>query len=758
MQGTSQFILGLRYTRFAGSLPIHLGRIRASARCSDGIKGKTAGAVPSLFVHRHRMPIDLSNSVKYLRGVGPQRAAILEERGISTVADLLSYLPFRYEDRIRFTPIAEIIPGQVHTILATPANAGGTVRFTRGRGSVFHVQVRDDTGVLHARFFHGAYLEGRLKQGQRLVLHGKVEEDVYRPGRMEMVNPQIELLGAGDATPADSTEVGRIVPIYEAIGGVSSRMLRRIIYGTPLNFEGDVPDVLPAAIRERYRFPTRRDALLYAHFPPKDENLELLNSFRSPAQIRLIFEEFFYYQLALAMRRLREHREQGIAMRVREEKIREALKRILPFKPTAAQKKVLAEIAADLERPYPMHRLLEGDVGSGKTIVAFEAAAIAIENGYQVALMAPTEILAAQHYLSARRIFHPAGYGVELLVSDRKRARKDEALARVESGEAQFIVGTHALIEHPVKFKRLGFVIVDEQHRFGVLQRKRLIEKGASPHVLVMTATPIPRTLALTLYGDLDLSVIDEMPPGRSPIETRWSDQSQLSGVWEFVRREIARGRQAYVVYPVIEESKQELKAAAAEYERLAKLVFPHLRVGLLHGRLKNDEKDAVMESFRRGELQILVATTVIEVGVDVPNATVMVVEHADRFGLAQLHQLRGRIGRGTEKSQCILVAPQSITGDARERIQTMVATSNGFEIAERDLKLRGPGEFFGTRQHGNAAFSVAQPLRDHELLELARREAFTLAEDPTHAGEVVARLESLSPAWQKRYHLASVG
>ncbi|MGD0543413.1 MAG: ATP-dependent DNA helicase RecG [Candidatus Acidiferrales bacterium] len=376
----------------------------------------------------------------------------------------------------------------------------------------------------------------------------------------------------------------------------------------------------------------------------------------------------------------------------------------------------------------------------------------------QVALMAPTEILAAQHYLSARRIFKQAGYGIELVVSGRKKSVKDAALASAESGGAQLVVGTHALIENPVIFKRLGMVIVDEQHRFGVLQRKRLIEKGASPHVLVMTATPIPRTLALTLYGDLDLSVIDEMPPGRTPIETRWTDDSQLPGVWEFVRREIARGRQAYVVYPVIEESKQELKAATAEFERLAKNIFPQLRLGLLHGRLKNDEKDSVMEQFRRNEIQILVATTVIEVGVDVPNATMMVIEHADRFGLAQLHQLRGRIGRGTQKSQCILIAPKKITGEAQQRLETMVATSNGFEIAERDLKLRGPGEFFGTRQHGDAAFSVAQPLRDHELLEMARREAFALAEDPAKAAEVVTRLESLSAAWQKRYQLASVG
>jgi len=704
--------------------------------------------------------IALNNPVKFLRGVGPQRAATLEERGIMTVADLLGYLPFRYEDRVRFTKIAEIVPGQVATVLGeVGAGGGNTVRFRGGgRPPVFHMTIRDGSGQLHARFFHGAYLEGRLKEGQRLVVHGKVDFDPQRPHRFEMVNPEMEVVSAADDAPGDSTEVGRIVPVYEAIGGISSRMLRKIIYAVLRDFDGNVPDPLPVEIRERYRFPARREALLYSHFPPKDENVEKLNTFRSPAQARLIFEEFFYYQLAMALRRLREHRVQGIAMRVREDKVREALKRILPFKPTAAQKRVLAEIAADLEQPFPMHRLLEGDVGSGKTIVALEAATIAIENGYQAALMAPTEILAAQHFLSARRILAPVGYGVDLLVSGQKRAEREEILGRVASGETNMLVGTHALIENPVTFAKLGLAIVDEQHRFGVLQRKRLIDKGSAPHVLVMTATPIPRTLALTLFGDLDISVIDELPPGRTPIDTRWASESQLAGVWEFLRREITAGRQAFVLYPVIEESKQELKAATAEYERLAKTVFPKQRVGLLHGRLKNEEKDDVMERFRRADLDLLVATTVIEVGVDVPNATVMVIEHAERFGLAQLHQLRGRIGRGKEKSHCILVAPKTIAGEARERIETMVATSNGFEIAERDLKLRGPGEFFGTRQHGDAAFAFAQPLRDRELLEFARREAFALAEHPARAEAVVAELEKVSPAWRKRYQLASVG
>jgi ATP-dependent DNA helicase RecG len=702
--------------------------------------------------------VQLTSRVMYLQGVGPERAAALAERGITNVAELLSYLPFRYEDRIRFTKIADIRPGQTVTILAeVGSGGGGTVRFTRGRGPVFHVQVRDESGVLHARFFHGAYLQGRLKEGTWLVLHGKADFDPYRPSRIEMVNPQIEILGV-DKDPSDSTEVGRIVPIYEAIGGVSSRMLRRIIYNVLYTLDEVTVDPLPAEIRERYRFPSRREALLYAHFPPQNEDLERLNSFRSPAHTRLIFEEFFAYQLALAMRRLRDHRQPGFAFRVREDRIRAALKRILPFKPTDAQRRVLLEIVADLEQPYPMHRLLEGDVGSGKTIVAFEAATIAIENGYQVALMAPTEILAAQHFLFAKRVFRPAGYRVELITGGRTKNERELAALRVQVGQAQLVVGTHALIEDAVKFDKLGLVIVDEQHRFGVLQRKRLIEKGAAPHVLVMTATPIPRTLALTLYGDLDLSVIDQMPPGRTPIDTRWATDDKLSAVWEFVRKEVARRRQAYVVYPVIDESKLELKAATAEFERLRTQVFPKVRLGLLHGRLKNEEKEAVMEQFRRGETDILVATTVIEVGVDVPNATVMVIEHAERFGLAQLHQLRGRIGRGTEKSHCILVAAKTVKGEARERIEAMVATTNGFELAEHDLKQRGPGEFFGTRQHGDAAFSFAQPLRDHELLELARREAFALAEDEKRASEVAAKIEALNPAWQQRYRLASVG
>jgi ATP-dependent DNA helicase RecG len=464
----------------------------------------------------------------------------------------------------------------------------------------------------------------------------------------------------------------------------------------------------------------------------------------------------------MALGRKAQRKENAIAFRVREDKVREALKRILPFKPTGAQKRVLAEIAADLEKPVPMNRLLQGDVGSGKTIVAMQAAVIAMENGCQAALMAPTEILAVQHFLSARRILAPGGYTAELLISGLKQAEKAAARERIRTGEARLVIGTHALIEDEVEFARLGFVAIDEQHRFGVLQRKRLMDKAAktgfAPHVLVLTATPIPRTLSLTLYGDLDVSVLDELPPGRTPIETRMTTEKHLPGVWDSLRREVQAGHQGYIVYPVIEESKLELKAAMEEYERLSRDVFPKLKVGLLHGRMSSEEKDDVMQRFRRNEVQILVATTVIEVGVDVPNATVMVIEHAERFGLAQLHQLRGRIGRGAQKSHCILVAPGRMTDDGRARLETMVRTTNGFEIAETDLLIRGPGEFFGTRQSGELGFHVANPLRDRELLERARKEAFLLAEDPTQKESLQHMLRLLPPQWQRRYHLARIG
>lgn len=705
------------------------------------------------------MAMSLSTEVRMIKGVGPQRAELLAQRGIHTLEDLLGYLPFRYEDRIHFSRVKDIQPNGVYTIRAR-VMSGQALRTMRGRDAIYHLLVQDDSGgLLPCKFFHGGYLEGRLKPGQTLILHGKAEVDKLRPARLEMVNPQMELLSSEET---DSTEVGRIVPIYEAIGSFGSKQIRRAMYAAVQLLDLRMTDILPEALRARLGYPSRGEALIHTHFPEAGENLDALNTFHSAAQQRLIFEELFMYQLSLALDRKVTRKENAIAFRVREDSVREALKRILPFKPTAAQKRVLAEIAADLEKSAPMNRLLQGDVGSGKTIIALQAAVIAVENGTQTALMAPTEILAVQHFLSARRILAKAGYRVELLISGLKRAEKAAALERIRTGEAQLVVGTHALIEENVEFARLGFVAIDEQHRFGVLQRKKLMDKadahGHAPHVLVLTATPIPRTLSLTLYGDLDVSVLDELPPGRTPISTRMTTEPHLPGVWEFLRREVAAGHQGYIVYPVIEESKLELKAAIEEYERLSKEAFPKLKLGLLHGRLSSDEKDEVMQSFRKNEAQILVATTVVEVGVDVPNATVMVIEHAERFGLSQLHQLRGRIGRGADKSHCILVAPGRMTDEARARLETMVRTSNGFEIAEADLLLRGPGEFFGTRQSGDLGFHIANPLRDRELLELARREAFALADDSTQKETLQRILRTLPAEWQRRYHLAHIG
>jgi len=722
--------------------------------------------------------MNLGTEVRMIKGVGPQRAELLAQRGIYTLEDLLGYLPFRYEDRIHFSKVKDIQPNGTYTIRARVMSGQALRSMRGGRDAIYHLLVQDDAGgSLPCKFFHGGYLEGRLKPGQLLILHGKAEVDKLRPARLEMINPQIEVLSSEEM---DSTEVGRIVPIYEAIGTFGSRQIRRAMYAAVQLIDQRMPDILPEGLRARLGYPSRSEALIHTHFPEPGESLDALNTFRSPAQQRLIFEEFFLYQLSLALDRKAVRKENAIAFRLREDAVREALKRILPFKPTAAQKRVLAEIAADLEKPAPMNRLLQGDVGSGKTIIALQAAVIAIENGTQAALMAPTEILAVQHFLSARRILAKAGYRVELLISGLKASEKSAALDRIRTGQAQLVIGTHALIEDNVEFARLGFVAIDEQHRFGVLQRKRLMDKAAAhghaPHFLVLTATPIPRTLSLTLYGDLDVSVLDELPPGRTPIVTRMTTEQHLPGVWESLRREVAAGHQGYVVYPVIEESKLELKAAVEEFERLSREVFPKLKIGLLHGRLSSDEKEEVMQRFRKNEAQILVATTVVEVGVDVPNATVMVIEHAERFGLAQLHQLRGRIGRGAQKSHCILVAPARMTvarlvvakevgrpaaakeDVARARLETMVRTSNGFEIAETDLLLRGPGEFFGTRQAGNLGFHIANPLRDKELLELARREAFALAADSAQQDAMQRLLRLLPSEWQRRYHLARIG
>src|SRR5271155_4604997 len=676
--------------------------------------------------------LELTTPVQYVKGIGPKLAEILATKGIATVGDLLNYLPFRYEDRLNPRGIAELHAGEMATVIGEVRNSG---LFRTRKMPIFQLTAGQGRSKLRCLWFHGAYLQDKFKPGQLIALYGKVEQD-SRSGELQIMQPQVEMLGDAGTDGADdkaaaSLEVGRIVPIYESAGQgrVTARWFRRVIRTALDDLTPDLAETIPTVVRERLALVSPREALWKVHWPEAGESLADLQSSRTPAHIRLIFEELFFVELGLELKRRQQKAQTGIAFRL-DDRVRQAIKKILPFHPTAAQKRVLKEIADDMQKPYPMRRLLQGDVGSGKTIIGFQAAIIAIESGCQVALMAPTEILAQQHYFSARRILENAGYRIVLLTGSLEADRKREIRRHIAQGDAQLVIGTHALLEEKVEFARPGLVIVDEQHRFGVLQRLKLMKKSgegsdeknpAEPDVLVMTATPIPRTLALTLYGDLDLSVLDELPPGRTPIVTRRITDDRSPEVWDFLRKQIAKGHQAYVVYPVISESEDtELKAAIKMYRELSGKVFADLKVGLLHGRLDSELKDQVMRMFQKGELQILVATTVIEVGVDVPNATVMVIEHAERFGLAQLHQLRGRIGRGAARSYCVLMTGGKVSEDGERRLDAMVRNSDGFQIAELDLELRGPGEFFGTRQAGMPSFQVANLIRDRQLLEAA--------------------------------------
>jgi ATP-dependent DNA helicase RecG len=800
--------------------------------------------------------------MKFVKRVGERVAAELAKRGVETVEDLLYHLPFRYEDRLNPVPMSALQAGTMASVIG---EVRGTVLLQTRHMPLFEMTVGQGLNTVKAMWFRGTYLRDRFHVGQMVALYGKLEPSRSSAGKFKMIQPQFEILPAhGDADAEFSMlEVGRIVPVYESLGGTTawgaklgSKWLRRVIWtlfeelktggssdlhptlrdetakdGAP-ELRGLV-ETLPEALLERLKLPERLAALKAVHFPEAGTPMAELMSAATPAHRRLIFEELFYLELGLELKRRRMREREGTAFATNV-KVREAIKQVLPFHPTAAQKRVLGEIANDMRRPQPMRRLLQGDVGSGKTIVAMQAALVAIENGYQVALMAPTEILATQHYLSARKLLGEVlsprtgkPYRVTLLTGSLDEATKREARGRIFRGEADLAIGTHALIEDKVDFENLGLVIVDEQHRFGVQQRFRLMKKpgadgsSSDPDVLVMTATPIPRTLALTLYGDLDASVIDELPPGRTPIVTRRTTEERAEDVWGFVRKQVEAGRQGYIVYPVIEgakddqpeldfardeekeesaplsaatgkktadpstalrfgrddrglkgrkkakgkavkteklfEPKKALRAATDMYEELRVGPLAGLRLGLLHGRLSADDKEVTMRRFQRGDIDVLIATTVVEVGVDVANASVMVIEHAERFGLAQMHQLRGRVGRGAAKSYCILMTSGRVSEQAEARLDAMVRTQNGFELAELDLQQRGPGEFFGTRQAGLPEFRVANLIRDRAVLELAKVEAARFAESPD---ATVSRQERdavwarLKHQWQRKYGL----
>ena len=680
---------------------------------------------------------------------------MLQTRGLQTVEDLINYFPFRYEDRSNLKTIAQLAPGELATVIAEVRSAKVSGMRRKNIG-LFEAEFTDSSrAIILGKWFHGAYLAERLTPGTRVALFGKIEFDSYR-GEMQMMHPEVEYLSGEDDEADSALHTGRVVPIYEAAGKVNTRILRILIHRV-LQEIPEAEDHLPDHIRTFLKFPTRTEAIRTAHFPPPGTPVRMLNEFRSPAQFRLIFEEFFWLECGLEIKRQKARLMPGIQFQLTDQ-VREQIKRLLPFKPTGAQKKVLKEIADDMAQPCPMNRLLQGDVGSGKTIVGAEAALIALENGYQVAILAPTEILAAQHYLSLKPLLRKVGYEVALLTGSNTAKEKVKLKEMLRSGLVPVAIGTHALIEKDVEFARLGLVIIDEQHRFGVMQRFGLVQKGITPDVLVMTATPIPRTLAMTIYGDLDISVIDELPPGRKKIVTKHYSSDQVEIAYSAMRREIDLGRQAYVVYPVIEESEtQAMKAAQQMFEHLSGEVFPDVPVGLLHGRLGSAEKEAAMEAFKAGRTKILVSTTVIEVGVDVPNATVMVIEQAERFGLSQLHQLRGRVGRGGEQSYCMLIT-EKLSDTGKERIRTLLESQDGFVIAEMDLKLRGPGEFFGTKQSGLPSLRIANILRDPDILEAARHEARAFVENPPSPDAFTKAVIYIKEHWQRRYGLVQVG
>ena len=703
--------------------------------------------------------LKLATELTWLRGVGQRRARDLGRGGLRTLEDLLYYLPFRFEDRSRFTPMAMVSAGEAVSVQGKVLSAR-LVR-TRRRGfTLVEAVVDDGSASLKAIWFNQPYLTNVLTSGTSVILYGEPTRARRGPRVLQMENPDYEVL-TSEPGEQPTLHTGRVVPIYRRVGGVSSRKLRRLVHNTLSDLSSAVPDPLPLELRRRHELMGRLEAFEKVHFPPADEELAAYQDGTSQAHRRLAFEELFFLQLGLALRREGMHqRLRGHAYSYTDD-LREKLKQVLPFRLTEDQRTVLKEIVADLRSPHPMYRLLQGDVGCGKTIVALLAALVVIENGWQVALMAPTEVLAEQHALTLRRLLGGTRYRVELFTGGGRameRARREQALA---SGEVDLAVGTHALIQTDVRFRRLGLAIIDEQHRFGVIQRMALQEKGEAPDVLVMTATPIPRSLALTVYGDLDVSCIRQVPAGRKPVATHLRFPLSRPRILDFIRSEVAAGRQAYVVFPLVEESERsDLNAAKEGAERLRR-ELPDAKVGLVHGRLKSAEKEAVMAAFSAGEVQVLVATTVIEVGIDVPNAAVILIENAERFGLSQLHQLRGRVGRGPHASHCILLASSGeLNPQARERLEVLVRTRDGFVIAEEDLRLRGPGDLFGTRQWGLPPLRVASLLRHRELLDAAHKDARHYAAQIAsgRAGPHQALLSHLKSTWGGRLAAAGVG
>ena len=692
----------------------------------------------------------LATPLQFLKGIGPRRAADLAKGGLLTVEDLLVRFPLRYEDRSALQPMAALRPGTKATVVGRVVHCA--VRDTRRRGfRIVEAVLQDETGTVQATWFNQPYLKDVLEPGLRVLLFGPVE--LRGHGGLQMTNADHEVLDDEEGVPIHT---GRIVPVYEKVGTMTARLQRRCVFDALHRLPDEIADPVPASVRDQWALPSRAAALHATHFPPAGTSVDALNACATPAQQRLLREEAFLFQLGVLARRSVAAAESKPWPVVVTDAVRASARQALPFRLTPGQSTALREIVTDMQRPQPMNRLLQGDVGSGKTIVALLAGVVAMENGLQVAVMAPTELLAEQHAATMRRWLAETRFASAVLTSRVKGKERRATLDGIASGATTLIVGTHALVQESVQFARLGLVVIDEQHRFGVLQRATLRAKGWNPDVLVMTATPIPRTLALTVYGDLDSSVIPDRPPGRTPIQTRVLSDARRAEAYAAVAAAVAEGRQAYIVYPLVEASAtSELRAATEMLETLRTQQFPTARLDLLHGRMKPAEKDDVMRRFAAGAIDILVATTVIEVGIDVPNATVMMIEHAERFGLAQLHQLRGRVGRGAHRSTCLLVHDYPLSADARERLAAMAETDDGFDLAERDLRIRGAGDVFGTRQAGMPVFRLVDLVRDRVLLESVRAEA----EAWLHAQRAqTVDLTTVLQTWSTRFRLVEVG
>jgi ATP-dependent DNA helicase RecG len=684
----------------------------------------------------------LNQPVQYLKGVGPKRSETLGRLGIHTIYDMLHYFPRDYKDRTRIQKISEAKLGGEITIQGKVL--GVNPRVARNRIHILEVFVGDETGTVAATWFNQPFLTKKFRIGDILFLHGKVGAYKY----LQLLSPEFEIISEDEV----NVKGGEIIPVYPLTESISHIHFRKIMRDVVNSFSDYIEEILPAKVIRRNQLIPLKSALKDIHFPKSFDCLK-------DAKYRLVYNELFILEIAMALRRRCIKEERGISFRVGTN-VDSHIRKLIPFNLTGAQERVINEIKEDMRSDKPMNRLLQGDVGSGKTVVAIYAVLVAIANGYQTALMAPTEILAEQHYQTIQKYLANSHVRVCLLTGKTNTRQRKSELQQIADGNINLVVGTHALIEEAVNFKQLGLVVVDEQHKFGVVQRLKLKEKGSCPDMLIMTATPIPRTLSLTVFGDLDISVIDEMPPGRTPIKTILVPKDDEKEAYNFIQSEIQKGRQAFIVYPLVEESKVfNLKSATAEAKRLQNEVFPALKIGLLHGQMKPAEKEKVMSDFKERQYDVLVSTIIIEVGIDVTNATIMVVEHAERFGLSQLHQLRGRIGRGSEQSHCLLFGDPK-TPEARERLKIMAKTNDGFKIAEMDFRLRGPGEFFGTRQHGLPELKISDLLRDFSILKQVRKDAFEIVAEDTHlASQAHLKIkQKIIETFKDRLELVNIG